>query len=55
MKNNKNRLRDRDASNADLRKMKPHENADVGIIHEQHTGTHDGGHEKGRSASRPGS
>ena len=31
MDNNKNRLRDRDVSNAELRKMEPKDNADVGI------------------------
>ena len=31
MKNNKNRLKDRGASNAELRKMEPKDNADVGI------------------------
>ena len=31
MNNNKNRLRDRDVSNAELRKMEPKDNADVGI------------------------
>jgi len=47
MKNNKNRMRDRDKSNAELRKMKPKENADVGIIDGKHTGTHESRHEKG--------
>jgi len=31
MKNNKNRLRDQDVSNAELRKMEPKDNEDVGI------------------------
>jgi len=31
MNNNKNRLRDREKSNAELRKMEPKDNADVGI------------------------
>ena len=31
MNNNKNRLRARDVSNAELRKMEPKDNADVGI------------------------
>jgi hypothetical protein len=47
MKNNKNRLRDRDKSNAELRKMKPKENADLGIVDGKHTGTHVSRHEKG--------
>ena len=46
MKNNKNRMRDRDKSNAELRKMKPKENADVGIENGKHTGTHESRHEK---------
>jgi hypothetical protein len=31
MNNNKNRLRDREKSNAELRKMKPKENANLGL------------------------
>ena len=31
LNNNKNRLRDSDVSNAELRKMEPKDNADVGI------------------------
>ena len=31
MDNNKNRLKDRDVSNAELRKMESKDNADVGI------------------------
>ena len=31
MDNNKNRLKERDVSNAELRKMEPKDNADVGI------------------------
>ena len=46
MKNNKNRMRDREKTNADLRKMNPKENADKGIVNGKHLGTHDGGHEK---------
>lgn len=46
MNNNKNRLRDRPKSNPELRKMKPIENADVGIINGEKTGTHESGHEK---------
>jgi len=48
MNNNKNRMWDRDKSNAELRKMKPKDNADVGIINGQHTGTHTSRHEKGK-------
>jgi hypothetical protein len=47
MKNNKNRMRDRDKSNSELRKMNPKENADVGIVNGKHTGTHASRHEKG--------
>ena len=38
MKNNKNRLRDREVSNAELRKMEPKDNADVGIKNGQKVG-----------------
>ena len=31
MDNNKNRLKERDVSNAELRKMEPKDNADAGI------------------------
>ncbi len=48
MKNNKNRIKDRDKSNSDLRKMEPRDNADVGIINGQISGIHDGDHEKMR-------
>ena len=47
MKNNKNRMRDRDKSNPELRKMNPKENADAGIAGGKPTGTHEGRHEKG--------
>jgi hypothetical protein len=47
MKNNKSRMRDRDKSNAELRKMNPKENANVGIVDGKHTGTHTSRHEKG--------
>lgn len=48
MKNNKNRMRDREKSNADLRKMEPKDNADVGIINGQVIGVHESQHEKSR-------
>lgn len=48
MDNNKNREKDREKSNAELRKMKPKENADIGIQNGRKTGVHDGGHEKSR-------
>ena len=47
MKNNKNRMRDREKSNAELRKIDPKENAGAGIIDGKHTGTHESRHEKG--------
>lgn len=46
MDNNKNRMKDREKSNAELRKMDPKHNADVGIINGHKIGTHDGKHEK---------
>jgi len=49
MDNNKNRMKDREKSNADLRKMKPKENADVGIVNGQIIGVHEGKHEKSRT------
>lgn len=48
MDNNKNRLRDREKSNAELRNMKPKENADLGIINGHKIGVHDGKHEKNK-------
>lgn len=49
MDNNKNRIKDREKSNTELRKMKPKENADVGIENGQVIGVHEGKHEKHRS------
>lgn len=46
MDNNKNRIKDREKSSAELRKIKPKENADVGIQNGKKAGLHDGGHEK---------
>ncbi len=48
MDNNKNRIKDREKSNTELRKMKPKENADVGMINGQIIGVHEGKHEKAR-------
>ncbi len=48
MDNNKNRMKDREKSNAELRKMEPKNNADVGIKNGQIIGVHDGKHEKSR-------
>jgi len=49
MDNNKNRIKDREKSNAELRKMKPKENADVGMENGQIIGVHEGKHEKSRN------
>ena len=49
MKNNKNRMRDREKSNSELRKMEPKDNADVGIVNGQILGVHYGSHEKMRT------
>lgn len=46
MDNNKNRLKDRPKSNAELRKMQPKDNADVGISDGRKVGVHESRHEK---------
>ncbi|WP_303864386.1 hypothetical protein [Alkalibaculum bacchi] len=46
MDNNKNRKKDREKSNSELRKMEPKDNEDVGITNGIKRGTHDGKHEK---------
>ena len=48
MDNNKNRIKDREKSNAELRKMQPKNNADVGIINGHKIGVHEGKHEKSK-------
>jgi len=48
MDNNKNRIKEREKSNAELRKMHPKDNADVGIIDGHKIGVHDGKHEKSK-------
>lgn len=48
MDNNKNRMRDRDKSNAELRKMEPKNKADVGMANGKVIGVHAGKHEKSR-------
>lgn len=48
MDNNKNRMRDREKSNPELREMQPKDNADVGIIDGQIIGVHESKHEKSR-------
>lgn len=48
MDNNKNRMKDREKSNPELRKMDPRENADAGIVNGKKIGVHDGKHEKSK-------
>ena len=48
MDNNKNRMRDREKSNPELRRMNPKDNANVGIVQGQKVGVHDGEHEKSK-------
>lgn len=48
MKNNKNRMKDREKSNPELRKIKPKDNSDAGIVDGEKIGVHDGGHEKSK-------
>ena len=48
MNNNKSRMKDREKSNPELRKMKPKENADVGIIDGHKIGVHASKHEKSK-------
>lgn len=51
MDNNKNRKKDRGKSTPELRRMKPKENADVGILNGQILEVHESKHEKTRSDS----
>ncbi len=46
MDNNKNRMKDREKSNPELRKMKPKDNSDAGIINGEKIGVHQSKHEK---------
>ncbi len=46
MDNNKNRMKDREKSNPELRKMQPGKNADARIEYGRKFGMHDGKHEK---------
>ncbi|MGE5627643.1 MAG: hypothetical protein ACM3X7_05940 [Solirubrobacterales bacterium] len=48
MDNNKNRIKDREKSNAELRKMDPKGHGDAGIIAGEKIGVHDGKHEKSK-------
>lgn len=50
MDNNKNRLKDRPKSNAELRKIDPKGNADLGIKEGQKIGVHESEHEKSNKA-----
>ena len=49
MDNNKNRVKNREKSNPELREMQPKDNADVGIVNGQIIGVHEGKHEKSRT------
>lgn len=46
MHNNKNRMKDREKTNATMRKIDPKDNADMGIIKGHKIGVHGTGHEK---------
>jgi hypothetical protein len=48
MNNNKNRIRDREKSNPELRKMESRDNADAGMINGKVIGVHESKHEKSR-------
>ena len=48
MNNNKNRIKDREKSNPELRKIEPKNNADIGIKNGQILGVHEGKFEKSR-------
>jgi hypothetical protein len=48
MDNNKNRVKDREKSNPELRRMEPKDNADVGIVNGKKIGVHESKHEKDR-------
>ncbi len=52
MDNNKNRTKDRPKSNPELRKMKPRENADLGIVNAVKIGVHDSQTEKSKEGKR---
>lgn len=46
MNNNKNRMRDREKNSPELRKIKPEENSDIGIVNGKKIGIHDSKNEK---------
>ncbi len=48
MNNNKNRIKDREKSNPELRKIEPRDNADVGMINGKVIGVHESKNEKTR-------
>lgn len=48
MDKNKNRKKDREKSNPELRKMEPRDNADAGMVNGQVIGVHESKHEKTR-------
>ncbi|NLC19955.1 MAG: hypothetical protein GX757_12225 [Clostridiales bacterium] len=48
MDNNKNRMKDREKSKAELRKIDPSRFADLGIKEGQANGVHESKHEKSR-------
>ena len=48
MNNNKNRIKDREKSNPELRKMEPRDNADAGMINGKVIGVHESKDEKCR-------
>ncbi|MDD3174006.1 MAG: hypothetical protein PHF63_10240 [Herbinix sp.] len=49
MDNNKNRNKDHEKSNSELRKMEPKDNADVGMKGGSIIGVHESKHEKART------
>lgn len=48
MNNNKNRKKEREISDAELRSMEPKDNANQGIVNGEKIGVHDGKHEKSK-------
>lgn len=52
MDNNKNRLRDREKSKAELRKIDPSRFSDLGLKEGQAIGVHESKHEKSRADKR---
>ena len=49
MDNNKNRMKDREKSNPELRKIDPRDNADAGISDGKKIGVHESKREKSRN------